>query len=701
MHTRYLDDIKKNKLDFVVRRYPKYFFGIFLLVGILLAISIISIMEINISFYIEILCIGFVLVVGFLAFYISRKLQLITISAEFQSMLFSNSVKSITDFYMIVNSEGKVVYKDDRDSRIKGELGGLINSDNIIDKESAHQLKLGGYKIIIRPLIRPSNYLLIAVIAEDDDRYYYELLDTIGIPAYKIEFGRMTKSNGAYKKRFPSGRIIDNLFENHSIARNGTSYGILMPLQLRQVLDVIPIGCAFFEKGLQVIDANKIFFELTEAKYNINDRLNKKISIDSDLSTELEFKNGNCIRAYIGKFRDIFIGFFIDINETKSLKEKLQRSQKIESLGQLSGGIAHDFNNILTAIHGFSEVLLSDMDINNDYYYDIEQIRSSAEMGRKLVKKILAFARNQTLKVETIDVNEVIIGLKQIIERLIPENIKLSFNLAPNPKFVKADRVELEQTIINLVVNSRDAIDSSGEISIKTENSVIAKKELVLKGSQNEELIKNGEYIKITVSDTGKGIDKKTLPKIFDPFFSTKDVNKGTGLGLSTAYGIIKQVGGYIDVKSKIGKGTKFTLFIPVSYEAVKKDETVSQQHKAVKMDKKILIVEDDKMVKQFLIKALEKNNFNFVDSHSPSSAIDIFKNDSISLVISDVIMPEMSGPEMVSLMREIKSDLKVIFISGYTRDKLKLKDDDNNSYFLEKPFKMQDLTSLINDALK
>ncbi|AHX11302.1 response regulator [Neorickettsia helminthoeca str. Oregon] len=659
-----------------------------------------------------------------------KKLHLVLVAAEFQNMFYSNAAKALTAFYMIITGEGELVYKDERTkaNELKDVLGEKYDAVMSGIKEGVlyHRFHNGSEVIEIIPMMRPNGYLLITAKETSEEKIYDSLLDEAGISMYKvtgISVQNRGKScleaiggknvflkEGLYK--FPTIHSVNahshNLFfRNYSTRIDGKYYGIIMPklVEISELASNTAIGVAFMTKDLKVLDVNDAFREVFGGKCNLEQFFRSKIndlSIDSSPSiANLTLDSGDSVRAYLSDYYGIIVGFFIDLTELSDLQKKFQHSQKIVSLGELSGGIAHDFNNILTAILGFAEMLLDDVPLKSKHYYDIAQIKYSAKKGQALVEKILAFSRNQTLHAEVLNVNDVVKSMRQLMERLVPENIKLSFRASPNLKNVKVDKTQLEQSLMNLVVNARDALESGGAIVVEVRNVLVDKKRTVLVGSQNEEVVLKGEYVSVTVEDNGSGISMDVLPKIFNPFFSTKSVDKGTGLGLSTVYGIIKQMRGYINVESIEKQGSTFTLLIPVSYETfVKKEEKIQDEliPSAASSGATILLVEDEKMVRNFLVKALRKQSFNVVECESSQVALKTFleMKQRIELVITDIVMPGIDGPEMVTAMREDKPNLKVLFMSGYTRDKLHLDDHNHNEDFIAKPFEVNELISKI-----
>ncbi|OEY87200.1 hybrid sensor histidine kinase/response regulator [Wolbachia pipientis] len=431
----------------------------------------------------------------------------------------------------------------------------------------------------------------------------------------------------------------------------------------------------------------------------------------------VQLANANSIKIYFNKFihnKTIFIlCYFVDNSEHKNLEMKLEHYQKMQAIGQLAGGIAHDFNNILTGIIGFCDLLLLQHPAGDPSFGDIIQIQQNTKRGSNLVKQLLAFSRKQTLQPKIVDVNSTIDNLYEMIKRLIGENIKFTTHYERDLGAVKADQGQLEQVIINLVVNASAAMEKGGELIICTSNKKIDSLNSTFQDmfSPDKEAIEHGNYVLIEIIDTGCGIDSSIIEKIFDPFFSTKDITSGTGLGLSTVYGIVKQTEGYIYVSSKVNQCTKFCIFLPMVYVS---DENYKEQNiekvesftaNEVKEGGIILLVEDEDSVREFITKALTRSGYTVIEASIGSQALEIIskKNQHIDLIITDVVMPEVSGPEIVKEALIHRPGINVIFISGYAEDTF-LKNEDINIgdfHFLPKPFTLSELGNKVQSVLK
>ena len=381
-----------------------------------------------------------------------------------------------------------------------------------------------------------------------------------------------------------------------------------------------------------------------------------------------------------------------------SLNEQLRHSQKMESIGRLAGGVAHDYNNMLTVIIINAEVLLNKMKPSSPYYKNINEILNAAERSANITKQLLVFARKEAISPEVLNINLTLDGMLKMLKRLIGEDIDLIWNPGRELWPVKVDQSQIDQILVNLSVNSRDAIESLGKITIETENVTIDK---VL--SEKTTGLKPGEYVLLTFSDNGKGMDTEVQKNIFEPFFTTKDIGKGTGLGLSTVYGIVKQNNGFIDVISNPDEGTAFKIYIP-RHEINSEKTYIEPDNKGIESEgETILVVEDDVSVKSATEKILSGLGYNVLSTENPKEALDIVEqnSDSIHLLLSDVIMPEMSGRDMAKKITGMFPNIKILFMSGYTSDSI-IKEGlvYQGANYIEKPFTTEKLGLKVREVL-
>lgn len=391
-----------------------------------------------------------------------------------------------------------------------------------------------------------------------------------------------------------------------------------------------------------------------------------------------------------------------DATELKSLEAQFVQSQKMQAIGQLAGGVAHDFNNLLTAISGHCDLLLLRHDQGDSDYSDLVQINQNANRAAALVGQLLAFSRKQTLRPETLDMRDTLADLTHLLNRLVGEKVTLSLSHDPVLQHIRADKRQLEQVLMNLVVNARDAMPSGGEIRILTQCT-----RLVDPLTRDQVTVPAGEYITIKVSDDGIGIAPDKLQKVFEPFFTTKRTGEGTGLGLSTAYGIIKQSGGYIFVDSTEGVGTCFSLYFPALVQTARKEiRKAPERPPAVRSTPNagvILLVEDEAPVRAFASRALRLRGYTVLEAENAEAALETLEdpNLKIDVFVTDVVMPGMDGPSWVREALKVRPDVRVVFVSGYAEDSLgEAQKKIPNSVFLPKPFSLSDLTETVNKQL-
>ncbi len=392
----------------------------------------------------------------------------------------------------------------------------------------------------------------------------------------------------------------------------------------------------------------------------------------------------------------------IDITQQRVLEQQFAQSQKMETVGKLAGGIAHDFNNVLTAIIGFSDLLLANHRPSDPSFQDIMNIKQNANRAAGLVRQLLAFSRRQTLRPQVVQLSDLLSDITILLTRLLGENVKLEVVHGRDLWPIKADLNQLEQVIVNLAVNGRDAMPSGGTMTIRTSNLPAAE---VSRFSYRP--LPVVDYVLLEAEDTGTGMPIEVQERIFEPFFSTKDVGKGTGLGLSTVYGIVKQTGAHIFLDSEEGKGTTFRIFIPRHVPAEGELPAEAAQPQAEIADltgtANILLVEDEEAVRAFAARALTSRGYQVYEAASGVEALEVMEEagGKIDLVVSDVVMPELDGPSLLRELRKTRPELKIIFVSGYAEEAFKKNLPEGETFrFLPKPFSLKELAIAVKETL-
>ena len=421
----------------------------------------------------------------------------------------------------------------------------------------------------------------------------------------------------------------------------------------------------------------------------------------SHVADSLEQSTGNPERVIV---------YAVETTEQRVLENQFAKGQKMQAVGQLAGGIAHDFNNVLTAIIGFSDLLLSNHKPSDPSFQDIMNIKQNANRAASLVRQLLAFSRRQTLRPQVLHMADVLSDLRMLLDRLVGDRITVNVKHGRDLWPVKADVSQLEQVLVNLVVNARDAMEDEGYLEIRTGNITEAECRETVSFAD----FTPADYVLVQVEDEGTGMSQEVLDKIFEPFFSTKEVGKGTGLGLSTVYGIIKQTGGFIYPESTEGQGTTFNVFLPRHIPEEKpeedpqelEDEKADEPAKDLTGNATILLVEDEDAVRAFGSRALISRGYEVHEAASGVEALEVMEEfgDEIDLVVSDVVMPEMDGPTLLGELRKSYPDLKFIFVSGYAEEAFakNLPQEERDKFgFLPKPFSLKQLASTVKDMLE
>ncbi|MBI4419650.1 MAG: response regulator [Gemmatimonadetes bacterium] len=409
------------------------------------------------------------------------------------------------------------------------------------------------------------------------------------------------------------------------------------------------------------------------------------------LTTKVPLLGSNGIAHHV-------LGVATEVTDRRQLEAQLRQAQRLEAVGRLTGGVAHDFNNLLTAVLGTTELLLLDLVPNDPRRMDVEEIRDAARRGAALTRQLLAFSRQQVLQPRVLDLNSLLRNLETLLRRMTREDVELVLTLDPRLARVKADPGQLEQVVANLVVNARDAIGKDGHIAIRTSNAVIGVETPTRTGT-----IEPGQYVRLEVADTGAGMDEATMSQVFEPFFTTKPEGKGTGLGLSTVYGIVKQSGGHIHIDSELGRGTTFTLHLPVATEP----EGAGRKERGRRATpphgtETVLVVEDEPAIRRAVKQRLEQKGYVVLEASDGVEALRVAEAqlDVIRLLICDHGIPGVSGTEVVRRLTARRPALKVLHISGQVEEVVEAARGNPNAAELPKPFTLDELIAKVRELL-
>jgi two-component system cell cycle sensor histidine kinase/response regulator CckA len=495
---------------------------------------------------------------------------------------------------------------------------------------------------------------------------------------------------------------------------------------LNGLLDILPLGLALADRDGRFVYLNGAFrraaglsqkaspawpsdLVVDEDKAPVADavrRFARGPSMSGDIAVRLKARPEEPVALTVAGARGLGEAAVLlslkDNSEEDRLKRQIAQATKMQAVGQLAGGVAHDFNNILTAILGYCDLMLMRHAPGDSDYDDIQQIRSNSNRAASLTRQLLAFSRQQTLRPQVLQLPDIIAEVSTLLKRLLGETVKLQVKHGRSLGAVRADPGQLEQVIVNLAVNARDAIlakDATGGGTLTLQTYSVPADEVRRMGS---EILPIGDYTALRVSDTGTGIPQHLLPKIFEPFFTTKEVGKGTGLGLSTVYGIVKQSNGFIFAESTEGTGTSFVLYFPVHRAEVPVPRKAKEKAGELWGTGTILLVEDETMVRAVAERALVRQGYTVLTAENGEAALEILAREpGIDLMISDVVMPTMDGPTAAREARRTHPDLPILFISGYAEEQLRQSIDLDRVAFLAKPFSVQKLAEAARDALQ
>jgi PAS domain S-box-containing protein len=407
--------------------------------------------------------------------------------------------------------------------------------------------------------------------------------------------------------------------------------------------------------------------------------------------------DARCVRDERGRF-PYYEGSVIDITGRRELESQLRQAQKMEAIGRLAGGAAHDFNNLLTVINGYTRLLLDRLPEGDPFRADLEQVHQAGNRAMELTQRLLAFSRRQVLEPRVVDPGALVTGLERMLRRLIPENIALVLHLDPRAGKVLADPGQLEQALMNLVTNARDAMPRGGTLTIET-----AERQVDASLARAHPGLRPGRCVVLSVSDTGEGFDDKTRSRLFEPFFTTKPRGRGTGLGLASVYGIVKQSGGYISAEGELGRGATFRIYLPVTERAGSEVEARSSPDPVPCGSETVLVVEDDAAVRALVRQVLEGCGYTILPAGSVEEARRLSETHPgpIHLLLADVVMPQEGGPELAARLALRRPDLRVLYISGYDDEAIARHGVlDSGAAFLKKPFTPESLAAKVRRVL-
>lgn len=565
----------------------------------------------------------------------------------------------------------------------------LHEDERIVGFESQYRRKDGGL-VWLSESAR-------AVRNEEGAILYFEGIAEDVTERKRAEY-ELSESEERYRELVENARDIiyqhdlkGNYTSTNKAGQQLTGYSLEETLALNMVDTVAP---EYLEKAREMLRLKLAGETVTAYELEILTKDGSRIPVEAN--TRLVYQNGVPVGVQ---------GIARDITERKRLEralgeseEQLRQSQKLEAIGQLAGGVAHDFNNLLTAINGYSALALRRVGKDHPITPYLEEIKKAGDRAANLTRQLLAFGRKQLLQPLALNLNDIVSDMIKLLKRLIGEDIQLVTKPGVTLKQIKADPGQLEQVLVNLVVNARDAMPRGGIVTIETANTTLD----ATYASRHLDAIP-GEYVMLAISDTGTGMDQKTQSRIFEPFFTTKAKDKGTGLGLSTVYGIIRQSGGSIWVYSELGTGTTFKVYLPLDDEEPRQAGVTASVEPIKRGSETVLLVEDEDMVRKLASELLAESGYTVLEANGGEAAIHLGKEHKarIDLLITDVVMPKLSGKEVAEQLQAIHPETRVLFMSGYTDEAIVHHGIvDSGIAFIQKPFSERALAQKIRDVL-
>ncbi len=646
--------------------------------------------------------------------------------------LFSAAARHQSEFYMVVRDAQHIEHSDAKFATLFPAAAAKISEGLRAVLESL-QLPTEAQRTLFYAIENhKSGFVKETLTGESKGSYIlsYDVLDTEG--DYGVLRARPFIERESGLTRSVAAPTVKASAKSKPISVSASD---LANLPLEPFISNSPLAAACLDSDGKIISSNISFRELTQTTKRPSgwqfteavseehhaeiirrlDTLSTKHTETTPIDVNLSTEKDRSALLYFSHFEQKdgapqILLHLIDTTDQKNLEVKYAHSQKMQAVGQLAGGVAHDFNNLLTAMIGFCDLLLLRHPAGDQSFADIMQIKQNANRAANLVRQLLAFSRRQTLQPKMLELTDVVAELSNLIRRLIGESIDLKMVHGRDIGQVKADQGQLEQVFINLAVNARDAMGDGGMLTVTTSTVEIknSSKDLDPKliAPPEEEPIQPGSYVLVEFTDTGCGIPADGIQKIFEPFFSTKEVGAGTGLGLATVYGIVKQTGGYVYVDSQENVGTRFCLYFP-RYESKTGEvaaiaPTEIEKPTDLTGDSTILLVEDEEPVRNFAARALRNKGYTVLEADCGEMALEVIAEhgDTLDVIVSDVIMPGMNGPEMIKKIVPDHPNVKIIFISGYAEDAFT--DSFGSDYefnFLPKPFTLKQLAAKIKEV--
>jgi PAS domain S-box-containing protein len=512
-------------------------------------------------------------------------------------------------------------------------------------------------------------------------------------------------------ERAAAERAIGISEERYRSLFEGSKDAIYISTPDGKLIDVNPAAVELFGydsvDDLLAVDVARDIYREPEHRHAFLERVNREGYVrDGDL--EVVRKDGEVLHvldtttAVVDQRGEVvaYRGIIRDVTSQRRLERELLQVQKMEAVGRLAGGVAHDFNNLLTAIHAYAERLVVSLDEFDDRRAFVDAIADAAERGSALTTRLLAFGRRQVLRPACVDLNLVIDEMRGLIRQMVPEDVELSLELAPDVDPVWADRTQLEQVILNLVMNAGDAMESGGRLTIRTARCRVGKL-----GIAEAPALEAGSYTHLAVEDTGVGINDAVRDHIFEPFFTTKSSAKGTGLGLATVYSAVHDAGGLVEVRSEMGSGTCFDIYLPADEGVPEAAEPETVGRAETRGDERVLLVEDDPAVRSVLTEYLESQGYSVVSAEDGREGLATARREgsTVDLVLSDVVMPKMNGVELARVLREELPGVRVLLISGHADDRKRVVEESLEwpaCTFLQKPFTPYVLATKIRELL-